>query len=627
MNKLKKLFSIKNLPLKYKVMGSNGITNIITLFAVCIAFVIYDRYTFKENIIKELHQEAEIIGQNNVAAIKFLDASTSTESINSLKSNPYIINAAIYTSDNKLFASFQQDSSYSFDNINVLNTSAELEDNKILEIFHPIIFNNNNIGTVYLSYDLTIISDRLIKFSGIVFLVFILASILGVLISLYFQGFISKPILRLTKVVKRISENGNYSVKLSNSGSDELSQLIASFNDMINKIKTQNEELVKSKEIAEQSVKAKEQFLANMSHEVRTPMNGIIGLSKLALKTKSQDKQLGYIRGIVTSSKNLLVVINDILDISKMDANKMTFEAIEFNLSNTLSSVVELLLPKAVEKNIKITKNIAKDIPKTIIGDPTRLTQILLNLGGNAIKFTKKGQVNFKIEKLEESHSKVKIQFQIEDTGIGIAADKLDSIFKSFEQASTNTTREYGGTGLGLAISKKLIELQKGHISVKSTLEVGTTFTFYITYLKHHTEDDKKTIAKIDQNELSIENANILLVEDNPINQLVAKETLDAFKANTTIAENGIKAIELFAKNDFDIILMDIQMPEMDGYEASQKIRKTFEQPKKDIPIIAMTAHAIEGEKERCIKAGMDDIITKPFDEKQLQQKIQQLIK
>lgn len=387
-------------------------------------------------------------------------------------------------------------------------------------------------------------------------------------------------------------------------------------------------ELIKAKKDLETSMKVKEQFLANMSHEIRTPMNAIVGFTNLLLKTDMGAEQKQYVDAIKTSGENLLIIINDILDFSKMQSGKFSFEAIELSLSQIISTLTDLMLPKSVEKNIKLSTKIDKRVPNKLIGDPTRLSQILLNLVGNAIKFTEKGEVRIEANFLSETNSTIELEFSVIDTGIGISEDKLSTIFMGFTQASNETTRKYGGTGLGLTIVKQLVELQGGSISVKSEIGGGSAFSFSLQFKKASQSTVEKTgLSKSDSKTISVEGLNILLVEDNLLNQVLAKKVLNDWKWNVEIAENGLVAVEKVKQTDFDVILMDIQLPEMDGYEATRSIRKMDNALKSNVPIIAMTAHAMSGEAEKCMQAGMNEYISKPFDAKILYHKIISVLK
>ncbi len=524
------------------------------------------------------------------------------------------------------------------------------------------------------------------------------------------------------------------------------------------------EELKIAKDAAEASAKSKSKFLANMSHEIRTPMNAIMGLTELTLKTDLDLRQKDYLNKIKSSSTSLIGIINDILDFSKIDAGKMDIEEIDFRLGDVMDGLSDMFSNKTAEKNIEFVISIANDIPLNLIGDPLRLRQALINLTGNAVKFTKKGEVIVSVSNIKCEGEYIKLRFSIKDTGIGIPKERLGKLFDSFVQADGSTTRKYGGTGLGLSISKKLIELMGGGINVKSKAGKGTEFSFHITFKKKNEKtiksinldtglkglkvlvvDDNKTardimdetlssfrfnVETIDSGEKAILNLvkadkagapyklvildlimpeidgietakrirknynafdvpiimmtgfgredtmrqakkakvnaflmkpvkqsilldtimdifgkkpdahiseaietkdtstelaelnglNVLLTEDNNINQLVASRILEEVGVKVSIASTGVEAVQLLEKNKYDIVLMDVQMPEMDGYSATGVIRNKLKL--KDLPIIAMTAHAMTGDREKCINSGMDDYISKPIDSNILYSKL-----
>ena len=373
-------------------------------------------------------------------------------------------------------------------------------------------------------------------------------------------------------------------------------------------------ELIKAKELAEKAVEIKEQFLTNMSHEIRTPMNGIIGFAKILEGTKLNDDQKQSVEAIKKAGQNLMVIINDILDFSKIEANKMTVEEANFSLSKTVDSVIELLTQNAVEKKIKLLCDIDSAIHDELIGDPTKLSQILFNLIGNALKFTEKGFVELVITEIEGNESESLLKFSVIDSGIGISKDKIDSIFESFNQASNETTRKYGGTGLGLTITRRLVELQGGQITAESIDSKGSEFTFSLKYKKASQIIESPVALNIKNISPDfLKDINILLVEDNELNQLLAVKVFEKWDKKIDIANNGVEAIEKISTNFYDIILMDIQMPGMDGIELTRYIRSSMGE-KSNIPIIALTAHATKGEERRCFENGVNDYLSKPYN-------------
>ncbi|TRX01592.1 response regulator [Flavobacterium gawalongense] len=374
--------------------------------------------------------------------------------------------------------------------------------------------------------------------------------------------------------------------------------------------------------IAENAVKAKQQFLSNMSHEIRTPMNAIIGFTKVILKTDLSTKQKEYLNAIKMSGDALIVLINDILDLAKVDAGKMTFEKSPFKMKSSISAMLHLFETKIQEKNLQLVTEYDNKIPNVLVGDPVRLHQIILNLVSNAVKFTAIGKITVSVHLLHEDEDKVVIEFAVTDTGIGIPEDKIGKIFDNFQQASSGTSRLYGGTGLGLAIVKQLVEPQGGSIRVKSKINEGSIFSFTLSFQK--TNADAELENEMMELDTEIKNIKVLVVEDIPLNQLLMKTLLDDFGFDRDIAENGKIAIEKLKSKDYDIILMDLQMPEMNGFEATEYIRKTMNSK---IPIIALTADVTTVDLAKCKAVGMNDYLAKPVDERLLYSKIVGILK
>lgn len=393
------------------------------------------------------------------------------------------------------------------------------------------------------------------------------------------------------------------------------------------KLETYIQQLEVATEELAKSTKAKSEFLATMSHEIRTPMNAILGMTHLLKQDSPRKDQVEPINILDFSGKTLLSLIDDVLDFSKIEAGKIEFENIEFELNKLVSVIIESFKNTAKNKGIELETTIGDGIPNVLIGDPARLTQILNNLFSNALKFTEEGKVRLDISTVEVFDEAIRLQFAISDTGIGIENERVDTIFDSFTQASQNTKRLFGGTGLGLTISKQLTELQGGSISVESEEGRGSTFFVELTFEKSESSSDEaKSITAHQDSTKSLSGLKVLLAEDNLVNQKVMVRFLERWNVEMKVVDNGEEAVEAIKESNYDVVLMDLQMPKMDGYEASEHIRKLDDPYKRKIPIIALTAAALKEVREKVYASGMNDFVTKPFNPAELEQKLFQFI-
>ncbi len=745
----------RDLPISRKLVLMALLTAAIALAISAVGYVFWSEQQFKAQIERTMGTLAAITADNCAAAVAMLEATgdmgDTAKTLKTLANKPSITWAAVYLKDGKLLASYTRS-----DVKKSAVPSAPPDQEFTADAYRavrPIKSDKTVDGLLVIETDLSELNKARRTSLAFSFLLFGVTSLIAAVLAFRLQKLISGPIMGLAQTAREVTQRHNYALRAAKQGEDETGFLIDSFNSMLDQIEVANAELAIARDHALEASSAKSSFLANMSHEIRTPMNGIIGLTRLALQSELTPVQREYLEMVSRSADTLLQILNDILDFSKIEAGMLDFDPHPFSIRELVSTVAKLMAVRAHEKGLELVCEVDPKVRPSIVTDSTRLQQVLLNLTGNAVKFTEKGEVVIRVKLEEEANDEVKLTFSVTDTGVGIPKDKIASIFQAFSQADVSTTRKFGGTGLGLSISVKLVTMMGGKIWAESEPGKGSTFFFTLkagisedapvaasseplrglrllvvddnatnlrvmmdllrgwearpqaalggpqaleamreavrqgepfalvlldmhmpdmdgfqlaheihndetlsasvlmmlnssnlkgdaerarsegivatmtkpvsenellrsiaTHLRGRTE--KRTAATTQEHhpKLRMTSLRVMLAEDNKVNQTLAIITLEQMGHVVRLAENGRQAIELYGQENFDLILMDLQMPDMDGFQAVAAIRESELGSNRRVPIIALTAHALKGDRERCIASGMTGYVSKPLD-------------